>query len=501
MKTTVIQLEPHDDLVSIKDKMSWNPSPRMILVWPKRGKLLKGTLDLSLIQRAAKRYGAQLALVTHDLLIKENAQALKIPFFSSISKAERKSWTNIENARTETKFPKGFSALLESKEKTQGTEKIKEQSVLIKIVTMVISILAMAALFFFTVPSATITLHPQKSIQEAELEIIASPIFSGFNPSGGLPAFAQSVEVSGELSRKSTGTVRVPTIKASGLVTFTNLTQTQVTIPAESVLITEDPEVVKFITLEELVLPAEKNAIIVGKVEAMKPGEEGNIDSGKISSIAGGIGTIVSVNNSEAFVGGKGVDASAPSESDYSQLKIQLLEELKDRSITTLYSNLEVGRVLIVESVLVEEVLSNERVNVVDLPSDEATLRLTVRYKALTYKEEDQNSIATVVLDGNLQSGFMAFNDSMIVKKVGVIKIDNKGQAIWTMKASREIMPEWNRYEIANALAGKTKETAFQTLQKVFPQTEPAEISLNFKWWKWMPFLPTQIHFSMAGTE
>ena len=65
MKTQVIQLDPHDDGTSVRDKMSWAKSPRILLVYPRRSRILARTLDLRLLQRHAATLGEQLAIVPH----------------------------------------------------------------------------------------------------------------------------------------------------------------------------------------------------------------------------------------------------------------------------------------------------------------------------------------------------------------------------------------------------------------------------------------------------
>lgn len=42
MKTHVVQLERDDDVVSARDKMLWSKAPRILVVWPRRGRVLNG---------------------------------------------------------------------------------------------------------------------------------------------------------------------------------------------------------------------------------------------------------------------------------------------------------------------------------------------------------------------------------------------------------------------------------------------------------------------------
>ena len=83
MKTQIIQLEPHDDVISTRDKMGWDKAGRILLVWPDRGQVLNRPLDLVLLQRYSATLGAQLALVSTDPQVHQEAAALGLPVFKA----------------------------------------------------------------------------------------------------------------------------------------------------------------------------------------------------------------------------------------------------------------------------------------------------------------------------------------------------------------------------------------------------------------------------------
>ena len=92
MKTYILRLEPHDDLVSTRDKMGWAKDSRILLVWPEKGRLLNRRLDLILLQRHSRELGSQLALVTRDPEVHYFAPRLGIPVFRSLNKAQGQHW-------------------------------------------------------------------------------------------------------------------------------------------------------------------------------------------------------------------------------------------------------------------------------------------------------------------------------------------------------------------------------------------------------------------------
>src|SRR5512141_707146 len=92
MKTQIITLESHDDLISVRDKLSWAKTPRILLVWPKYEKVTLRLLDLKVLQRHADSLGARLGLVTRRSNVRRDAESLGIPVFRSTTDAQKEAW-------------------------------------------------------------------------------------------------------------------------------------------------------------------------------------------------------------------------------------------------------------------------------------------------------------------------------------------------------------------------------------------------------------------------
>ena len=501
MKTNVIQLEPHDDIVSIKDKMTWRTCRRIILVWPKRGRILKNELELELLRRAANSLGAELVLVTHHAVVREWAEGTKVPAFGSIPAAQKNDGNAAGLKTIEKRLPIGRGAVQDKKTDIPSNRNNGTSNPIVRGLSILASGAAVLALLFTIFPSATVTLYPVVTEQETLITIKASEVFSGVNPSGSIPAGIDTVELSGELSRLSSGKTLVPTQKASGTVTFTNLTSSELTIPAGSVLLTGAEDGAGFTLKEEVTLPAGVGEIAGGDVEALTAGVEGNIDSGMITAVSGTLGSMVSVENLEPFSGGEGIETASPSEEDYALLKTNLLKQLKDQSVSVFYTNLQQGIELIEETILIDEILVEQQANPIDEPADEARLNLTVRFRALTYRTSDLQSICRLVLESSQPKGMVPASDEISIAREGAVEQDLPGQASWTIRASRLLVPSWDAQGTAQMIAGQKVTQAQSVLGGVFPQTQPAEVKLFVKWWLWMPYLPTQIHFAIGGSS
>jgi hypothetical protein len=354
---------------------------------------------------------------------------------------------------------------------------------------------AVVALLVVILPQAEVTYYPVTTQQEIEIRIKASEVFSGINPSGNIPEKAMLVEVSGEKSIPSSGKIIIPTTKAVGEVIFTNLTNTAVTLPIGTLLLAGDEPLSGFNLTEEVIVPAGVNDTATGHVEALAAGVEGNLASESVWTLSGGMDALVSVNNPDAFSGGGGVETPSPSEEDYATLERQLLADLMAQGLESLKADQMTGVGLIEPSLTLDQILLSEKVNKIGEPSDEAIMRMNVRLKMYVFQQSDLNTIADLVLTSNQPAGFMPLNDIINVNRVGDYQVDDFGQATWTVKASRTLVPDWNMEQTAAELAGMKVTDAQSIFSSLFAQSAPANIKVGFTRWPWMPFLATNIHF------
>ena len=222
MKTILIQIDPHDDLTSIKDKMTWAKSARMLLFFPSGYPLFQTDLALKLIQRYSVTLGSQLAIVTRDRILRNVADELGVPCFTSAPQAEKNLW-KVPSTQNLVRIPKEAKEILELKNSLPLASINTIPSNFQKIFTsfLLLSLLVILALFF--IPSAKIILFPVTEIQEITYKVSAGTEYLSVDISGKLPAVKLSQEVNASLTKTSTGTINLPVSKASGSVKVINV--------------------------------------------------------------------------------------------------------------------------------------------------------------------------------------------------------------------------------------------------------------------------------------
>ena len=246
MKTQIIQLEPHDDTISVRDKVGWSQTGRVILVWPARGRLLDRRLDLVLLLRHSQSLGVQIALVTNDREVRSQAKLLGISVYRSIRKAQNSRWKRPSRKKIPTSLgeKEGQDRILKVHEiLTNPLHRKRETQALsppLRIGLFTLGVLAVLSIAAVLIPSADITITPETRRQEINLHVQANESVEKINLTGILPIRKINTIVEGRGSIQTTGIVNIPTSYASGVALFKNLTDQALIIPAGTVVSTSD---------------------------------------------------------------------------------------------------------------------------------------------------------------------------------------------------------------------------------------------------------------------
>ena len=307
MKVQIIRLDPHDDRSSARDKLGWAQASRVVLVWPDQGRVLTRELDLVLLDRRARALGSQLGLVTQDPEVRENAQALGIPVFDSAEELPDSGWQQAGKRPIRPLLIRRPLAPLLEPARPPEQSAFRRAFLPGKVARLLfggLAGLALLALAATVLPSAEIRLAPRSRPQQAELRIVLDRDTNTPQPDGRIPALPLSTRLQGEIRLPATGQVAVPEEPARGTVEFANLTWDEVIVPEGTGVRDSTGELARFLTVEEVSLPAERGATASVEVVAATPGSAGNLPPGAIDAIEGPLGLQVSVTNPEATSGG-----------------------------------------------------------------------------------------------------------------------------------------------------------------------------------------------------
>lgn len=498
MKTIVIQLDAHDDLISVRDKMVWSKAQRILLVWPEEGHPgLRRKYDLVSLQRHAIELGAQLGLVTRDLEVNANARELGVAVFHSVKQAQRQRWqrTRVRRRfRRRAQNPERVNAL---KNSLGNTKPSLFQLGWSRLAIFTCGVLAVLVMGMFLLPGATVQIQPVQQEQSISMTLTADPNLTGPSLGGVVPAerVTTVVEVQGQID--ASGKINVPDRKARGTITFTNLTNRSLILPAGSIVSTLPPEAIRFATTQEVILPAGAGTVAEVSALSLAGGAAGNVAAETVKVLEGAMGPGVLVTNLEPFSGGSDRVLPAVTQADYQKLRAQLIETLRENAQKDLALSLGSTKSLLASTLTLEPTLQESSLPEVGEPGDVLILNLRAEFSAMAVSGQDLARLATAALDANLAKGLRVVPSTLAIAPASRAEKLAGGRVEWTATATRRVAADLPRETLLKAVLGRRPPVAAGNLMKLMDLEIPPKITLNPSWWFWMPSLGFRIQFEV----
>jgi hypothetical protein len=489
MKTQIITLESHDDLISVRDRMSWAKTPRILLVWPKGEPVDLRLLDLKVLKRHAHALGAQLGIVTRGDAIRRTAQAAGVPVFESSAAAQREAWPAVRRGRRKMRPPR--RDLRELRAQGHPAEASWRNSLLTRVSAFAAGVLAVLAISAIFIPRASITLYPESTTQRMVLPVTADPAIETLLSAGSVPAHEEKVVLQGTKSMiVGNRHITIPQTAARGVVRFSNLTQAAISIPAGTVVYVTDDPTVRFKTRNDTVLPAGVEQFVEVPVEAVEKGEQGNRDAGAIQGIDGPLALSARAENLEPTIEGSDRSALGPDDEVRKQALSELVDQLLPEAESEVRSRLGAEVILIEDSGRVSQVLEESY----DPPAGQAgtMLKLAARieFAFRIVNNEDLAKLAEASLNAAMPDDFLPVPGSLTVTQESKPQTDQSGVASWKISAERRLLRNTDAGALLARVGGRPTGVAQAELRNASHWERNPEIRMTPPWWPWLPMIP-----------
>ncbi|MCA1899873.1 MAG: baseplate J/gp47 family protein [Chloroflexi bacterium] len=494
MKTQIIALESHDDLISVRDKLSWAKTPRILLVLPKSAKVNLRLLDWKVLQRHADSLGAQLGLVTRRASVKRDAASLGIPVFDSTAAAQREPW-NIpaRKRRRVLKAPRRDLRTLHD-EIHNKREPALLSSLPARAAIFTAGVLAFLALAGLFIPRAALTLYPEEKKQSVVISIAASDSTREVSLRGLVPAREADAVVSAEESLSISSRISVPKSKSKGIVRFTNLSQNEVNIPAGATVTTSSG--FRFVTLNEVRLPPGMGRFVETPVEALQAGEQGNVAENTINLIEGSLGLSVSVSNPQPLSGGSNVMEIGATEEDRARLRGATVETLLRKAEAELRAALKEGDLLFSDTVEPAEIIEEVFAPLPGEPGNVLTLKMKVRFTARYVSAEDLLQLSLLALDASLEDGFEAAGAPAYQATTAPFS-GADGVVRFEIEASRPLLRRIDKMAVFALVRGLNPRQARAALTSTLSLRQSPKIEMTPSWYPWLPLIPFNLSITL----
>ncbi|HUH96900.1 MAG TPA: baseplate J/gp47 family protein [Anaerolineales bacterium] len=492
MRTQIITLESHDDLISVRDRMSWAKSPRILLVWPKFERITLRSVDLRVLQSHARTLGAELGLVTRIPNVRRNALGFSIPVFATTAEAQREAWPS-RPPRLERHRRSSGGALQQMKKQSRVVEAPWRSIWIVRVGFFSVGVLAVLAVAALFLPRAAIKLTPISQQQSITIPVSANPGTESVFVSGSVPAHQTSVLVTATQTMAITSQGVVPNDKAEGIARFTNLTQTDLTIPAGTVIYTTDSPAVRFQTVNITHLAGGSKKFVEVPIVAVQAGSSGNVAAGAIQAIDGSLALSASVSNPDPTAGGTDLTATEAVDADRQHLQEMVRSALDQQARQEI--NASIGaHDLLLPNTLTANTPSQEIYDPpAGQPGDTLKLTMSIQYGAQYVRAADLERLAQSILDASRPAGFVSEPDTLEFSSTNTFTADPSGATHFNLQAGRVLVRGIPAAQVVFLVRGLSPAGAKQILQSKLPLAAPPTIEMSPSWWPWMPLIPFRI--------
>jgi len=501
VKTQIIQLEPHDDTISVKDKMDWSQTPRVLLEWPDEGKILRNRLDLVLLERYCSTNGSQLALLTNDQLVIDQAEEAGIPVFQVRSEAQLQPWGKSfrEFIRQEivlrSQQPREHP-ITEENEKTGGHQLPPWGRILI----FTLAVAAVLAIGGTLLPSATVYISAGSNKRDIIIPIQAIQDQEGINISGIIPSHVLEIIVEDQISLPATGTLPIPSEYARGEVVFTNLGERSIQIPLNTILSTSQEDSPLFITVSSGTTPEGRGAQISLPIEALEPGILSNLPENTINRINQDLGAELSVNNPSPTSGGEDIIVPAPSDKDRILASLHLSSALIELALEGATRQLGKGDILLRSRPESSEITLATYQPEIGFAGNTLTLTNISQYNFSYVSADDLINLAELVVNALYAGGsFEPALDSISLTHLSEPEFGTDLIANWDIQVSWNEYRVFNNQKIIQTVLGKNPADAEKLLKKSLDLDQLPDIQVIPSWWMRIPVLPFRIKIIEEG--
>jgi hypothetical protein len=493
MKTQLLVLETHDDLISVKDKMSWAKTPRILLIWPKGEQVELRPLDLKMLQRHARSLGATLGLVARDPRIRREAAALGLPVFASPRAAQSDLWPVPRPPRF-SKSRMSLSDLRVLRDESRPAPDRWQANPIVRVGFFALGVLAVLTLALLFLPHAEITLSPESKIQSLPIPVVADPALKSVFIAGNIPAREGTRETAGSQQILCTGATAVPELEAKGVARFRNLTASKIQIPLGTLVQTLGASSIRFVTTQEAEVAAGAGKIVDVPVEAIGAGASGNLNTDLIQAIAGPLGLSLSVTNPAPTSGGTENMVAAPSDADRENLRSLLMESLRAQVQLEMLASLPLGSVIFPATVKDAVVLDEAYDPPAGKKGGVLTLTMRVKFVAQYASGDDLSQLAALALSASLEDGFSAVPEPPAFHLIGIPATDGSGRTSFQLQVERRIRRTVDTVRVLSLAQGRGMESALARLTETFAFSSPPIIKMSPGWWPWLPLAPFRMN-------
>lgn len=456
----VVNLDCDDDFASARSKLTGSDG-RAALVVPQDCLAMSRTLAFQLLRRWCEDNGVDLTIVTSETPLKRLAREFGFRTCPSVRSVQAR-W------REDDRFggvPAWELWLLRERWRFARWA-----------LTLVALVLGAGWLIINYLPIATVRLTPVTQSFSDRLQITADPAVTAVDYAR-LAVPARTVNAKIEASDRLAATGKKEEI-AQGFVTFANLTDAEVRIPLNTVVVTSTGK--KYATTSDAIVPRPKWSAIRVEVRAADIGAKGETDRLTVSRVEGPLASQVAVLNEQPIALDKLRQTVLITAADRDKLRASLVDRLGKQALSALNSQLKQSEVLTPQSVKVE-VVQEDYDHAVGDEAPILSLRLAVQAVGLAYDQRQITDLARKSRESQSQGSLQIIPESLKVSQPQLLGFAGNAVA-FAVNVEWLTIQSIDENEVRRLVVGRTPAEAAAALQRRLGLVRPPEVTIEPAW-------------------
>ncbi|MCD4752800.1 MAG: baseplate J/gp47 family protein [Anaerolineaceae bacterium] len=469
---TIVNYRNDPYLEELVQKIVASEYEHILLVIPAQPKGNLDLLQLRLLKRLAVTHHRTLSIATRNNRTIELAKSAHIQVFRSVGSAKRNRWGKHVSDNDFLAHKSSYPPPHLPHQNRWFFPTIRNHPWW-EWLAVILAIILLFFLPIFLLTSAQIEIQLEPISHSMTLLLNGSTTVFSADLSGNFPVHEEYQILEIERQADSTGILSLPEEFATGMIEVTNLSDKEFDIPRGLIVMTLDSPPVQFETTEDFQLDPDSENMII-QIIALNPGKIGNVPAETIQAVAGDSGAFLRIINPKATIGGANRRVSTPTESDLSQLRTQLLQELETDALQsfTLYPN--DSQTLVPNSIIIEEIIKEEAVPTPGETADTFNLSLRVRFRAWVVDTDDLLITAAQLLTASLPANQSLLTDTVEIYPISAPVLTADG-ADWEVLIHQKSQPVLTS-EMLKMFAGGTKPKLIDWLEEEYNPTSPITI-------------------------
>lgn len=509
MSAVSVELQPGDDIASIRRRLQVLEAERVALILPWEMRFLSRPLDFDLLRREAERRRMQVAIISRDPERRLLARACGFPTFANVAEAQAAgSWRMWPSVQVEPP-PRHWwdePVVLSPRPRPLAPSWVARAGLGARLAIFFLALTIVAATAYLVVPSAHVTLTPMSQTYTIVVPVAVDAEAEEVDVAARtIPARRIGDEFEGYLEVETTGLMSVFAGRATGAVLFTNLLAQDYTVPAGTVVRTSSTSYpVRFRTTESVVVPAGGQAL--APIETLEQ-RGGNVAAFQINQVEGVAASAVRVINPEPTRGADLQEVRVVTSEDYERARTLLMRQLLDQAAIAFQEEgyLQPTEMLLRQSLRVEAVPKQAYNRFVTEQADMVGLTMRVLVSGWVIDMDNAEAVAYAALAGRVPEGHRLLGARFEVGEVAEEDI-TPGDYTLFVTATGYADVTLDVGAAARLIRGMRADEARERLMTSFPLAEEPQVTLwpewpaGFKWLERVPLIPLRIQVQVQSS-